>query len=330
MVVPYHPYEQLDDSDDEDVGGVATCNTDGGVYVPLPTTIENFNWYTFVPEEKKESYTRKKAIPVTTDLLPESGTVQRSHVINRMNFLELLCTGDNYKNTKDSLDLLRDKITTKINSWLKAFIVYCSNEIGMRYKEEPLKSWNDYLGWVQHNIHSREDALNVIKTLYLSFQHNKEYRLHIRYSMLVEFNLKFKKSKVKERCSRNFIEKMVSHRLNQFRKQICTRASKYNGYSFRVIRKKFKIDSDRERNYPKYFFPWMIRWEEPTFIPKKLGRPFGPTTVVNIRPMKNYVKLDKVKTREELLSALDEMKLIQAEIMKKLETLDETNSKYHN
>jgi hypothetical protein len=216
MVVPFHPYEQLDDSDDEEVEGVVTCDLEGGTYVPLPASIENFNLYSFVADEKKQSYDRNTATPITKNHLPESGTVKRSHVINRMNFLGLKMIGENYKTTKDSLDLMRDYITTKVNSWLKAFIVFCSNEIGMRYKEEPLKTWNDYLGWIQHNIHSKQDALNIIKTLYLSFQHNKEYRLHIRYSLLVEFNLKFKKLKVKERCSRNFIEKLVSHRLNQF------------------------------------------------------------------------------------------------------------------
>ena len=226
MVVPFHQYEQMDESDDDEDGEVVTSDLEGGIYVPLPPSIENFNWYAFVSQEKKDSYDRKTALKITKDMLPESGVVQKSHVIKRMNFLKLKMIGDNYKNIKDGLDLMRDYVTTKINSWLKAFIVFCCNELCMRYKDEPLRTWNDYLGWIQHNIHSKYDAMYIIKTLYLSFQHNADYRLHIRYSLMVEFNLKFQKLKDKERSSRNFIEKMISHRLNQFRKQVCTRSSK--------------------------------------------------------------------------------------------------------
>ena len=331
MVVPFHQYEQMDNSDNED-GEVVTSDLGGGVYIPLPPSIENFNWYTFVSQEKKDSYKRETAMKITQDMLPESGVVQKSHVINRMNFLKQKLIGDNYKNTKEALDLMRDYITAKVNSWLKAFIVFCCNEINMTYKEQPLKTWNDYLGWIQHNIESKNDALNIIKTLYLSFQHNEEYRLHIRYSLMVEFNLKFQKLKVKQRSSRNFIEKLISHRLNQFRKQVCTRSSKYNGYSYRVIRKQFTKTSSRERNYPKYYFPWMIQWDEPTYIPKKLGRPFGTNSsvVTNPRPMMTYHKTEKVTTHVEILSALDQINQLQVEMMKKLEMLDNNNSKYLN
>jgi hypothetical protein len=264
-------------------------------------------------------------------MIPECGVVQRQHVIDRMRFLDLKMLGDNYKSTKDSLDLMRDFITTKINSWLKAFIVFCSNEIGMKYRNEPLKTWNDYLGWIQHNIHSKEDAMNIIKTLYLSFQHNNEYRLHMRYSLLVEFNLKLQKLKMKQRSQRNFIEKLISHRLNQFRKQVCTRSSKYSGFSYRVIQKKFTKTSNRERNYPKYFFPWMIQWDEPTYCPKKLGRPFGSkTSIVNVRAMMTYNTNEKNMSRDDVLRGLDEIEMLRAEMMKKLETIEETNSKYRH
>lgn len=239
-----------------------------GVFVPLPDSIRDFDWYTLVSPAKRASYDRDTAEKIDKDILPDNGCVKRHHVVRRMNKLGYEMEDPQYKLVKDQLELMRDTWTKLINNWLVAFILNAANAILMIYKNRPISTWDEYLDWVQHNVNSKADAMFVIKSLYLSFQHQPDYRSTIRDALLVEQNKKFPRRHI-GRPRRSFCEKLISHRQNALRRQVCTRSSKFTGYKYRVIRKKFHGQINRERNFPQYYFPWMITWKPPTYIPKK-------------------------------------------------------------
>ena len=140
----------------------------------------------------------------------------------------------------------------------------------------------------------------------------------LNYAIIKKFGIK---------SSGNFIEKIITYRLNEIRKQICRQSVKFSGYTYRVIRA-YSKDTDTtktmQRNYPKYFHEWMLQWKEPTYIAKKQGRPFGTNNSVNqapgskargLGPYNNYTKKKNKNTkmtRKELMADIavqeDEMK----------------------
>lgn len=62
---------------------------------------------------------------------------------------------------------------------------------------------------------------------------------------------------------KNFVEKMITFQINQFRLQVQTACLKHNGYVFRIIRPRGE-GSDKDKCVPKYLFAWMITHKEPT------------------------------------------------------------------
>lgn len=327
IMIFYHPYEQIDtiNEDEDDDMFTSNSNDDGGVYVPLPAKIKTFS-------ENRESYTRKTAKKVTKDYLPESGCVKKKHIYACMHYRRIVDDIDNYNIIKEELSLMRDVITKKINAWLSYFIVFSGRILGMEINKKPISCWNDYLKWVETKIKTEEDAMLIIKSLYLSFQHSDDYRLHLTCSICMEFNISIqdalgshskKKRVVNDRITRNFLERLVSHRQNEIRKQVCTRSGKHNGWTYRIIRPQFTNEFNRQRNFPRHFHDWMLQYKTPTYKPKKLGRPYSNDTKKDRGMMthKNK-KLNTKRTREDILEELEEQKRQHALLLSEIEAIE--------
>ena len=170
MLIQYHPYEQIETINEDEDDDVLTSrsNEDGGVFIPLPESIRNYDWYALVTPEHKTSYTRAGGKSVSKDWLPDCGCVKKKHVLACMLFRNLDDNVQNYLDIKEELNMFRSIITNKINSMLAAFIVFCGAEVGMEIDGRPISNWLDYLHWIERCIKTREDAMKVIKSLYLS------------------------------------------------------------------------------------------------------------------------------------------------------------------
>ena len=188
----------------------------------------------------------------------------------------MLDTALNYDIAKEELELIRINLHNKINSWLCNFIVFTANAIEMKIDGREIKSWNDYVAFIQYHVNCKEDAMMILKSAYISFQHCADWKFHMTLALCKELNYALiKKPGIKS--NGNFIEKIITYRQNELRKQICRQSGKFNGYTYRVIRACNNDKSNTmQRNYPKYFHEWMLQYKEPTYIEKKKGRPFGP------------------------------------------------------
>ena len=130
------------------------------------------------------------------------------------------------------------------------------------------------------------------------------------------------------RKTKSFCEKLISHRHNAIRRQINNRSKKYTGYTYRVIRTE-GANKTREHNYPCYFFPWMLSYNE-TFIleEKKKGRPFGSTTKPKSRPTGPYSKIQKMMTKTQIIHAIEQMENNNAEMLKLLQEMNDKTGTY--
>lgn len=108
---------------------------------------------------------------VSRDHIPYQGNVQREHVMARMKFKKLVDAPGQYAITEQELELHRQFIKSSICGWLKTFILYVANEVGMSIGDNKIITWNDFMYWVENCVHNRDDAIKIMKTLYTSFQY---------------------------------------------------------------------------------------------------------------------------------------------------------------
>jgi hypothetical protein len=301
MVRPFHAYEQIECSatDDEELG-IGTSEINNGVYIDLPPSIAAFKWINLLTVDES-TYDSNDAKSVHKDVIPDIGPITRKHVLRRMKYRLMLDTAINYDVAKEELELIRINTHNKVNSWLCHFIIYTAQEIGMTLGGSQITSWNDYLKFLQYHIHTSDDAMLVMKSAYFAFQHNVDYKLHMVCALCVELNYGIIKIKdVKTRGS--FIEKIITYRQNELRKQICRNSGKYSGYTYRIIRAYSKHEDKTktmQRNHPKYFYDWMLQYKQSSYIAKQKGRPVGSTTkgTDKQRPLGPY----KHKTKKKLI-----------------------------
>jgi hypothetical protein len=323
-------YEQMEDESDGDSDdeNFVTSNKEDGTYIPLPDSIKQFTWYSFISPGKHQGYDRKKAEKIARDILPHNGCVLRKHILARMNATNQPMKNHLYDSTRDELEFMRDKITKIINQWMYAFIIFCANECGMTIKGKPIKTWDDYLFWVTHCIASKEDAMMIIKTLILSFQHLADFRQNLTYAILIEYNYRFPSRDKTVRKTKSFCEKLISHRHNAIRRQINNRSKKSNGYTYKVIRSEGK-NITRERNYPCYFFTWMLIYNETICEQKKKGRPFGSSSAApKSRPTGPYSKKPKQMSKSQIMNELEQIEHIKTEMLQRLQLMNDKDGTF--
>jgi hypothetical protein len=170
-----------------------------------------------------------------------------------------------------------------------------ANEVGMRIGDNRILTWNDYIYWVENCIHSRDDAIKVMKTLYTSFQYVVDYKLHLCICINYTYNLSMIDPEGIGN-SYNFLEKMITFRINQFRMQVNATMLVHNGYQLRIIRPRGSAMSTLDKCIPKYLFPWMITEHEPTNEKKENIKKNVKRLIVVIkqRILKNMFKRKKI------------------------------------
>ena len=342
MVVPFHAWEQIECScsDDEELG-IGISKIDNGVYIDLPLSIASFKWASLITIDDS-TYDSSEAKSLNKDAIPDTGPITRKSILRRMKQKMMLETAINYDAAKEELELIRINVHNIVNSWLCHFIIFTAKAIGMTLGGSEITSWNDYIKYIQYHIHTKDDAMMVVKSAYMSFQHNIDYKYHMTFAICKELNYAIiKRHGIKS--SGNFIEKIITYRQNEIRKQICRQLGKFNGYTYRVIR---ACSEDKtktmQRNYPKYFHEWMLQWKESTYLAKKKGRPFGSSNSVTkatgskergLGPYNDKKKKKKntKMTREELMADIavqeDEMKQKRLLLATLMETEEDSNSK---
>ena len=187
---------------------------------------------------------------------------------------------------------------------------------------KPIKTWDQYLFWVTHCISTEEDAMMIIKTLLLSFQNLDDFRQNLTYAILIEFNYRFPKRDKTVRKTKSFCEKLISHRHNAIRSRVNNRSKKCNGYTYKVIRSQGK-NKTRERNFPCYFYSWMLLYDE-LGEKKKKGRPFGSSIAApKSRQTGPYSKKPKQMNKAQLLHELEQIEHNRAEMMQRLQLMND-------
>ena len=309
MVVPFHAYEQIEcsETDDEELG-IGVSPIEKGVYIDLPESVAAFKWSSLQTIDDT-TYDNDSAKKVSKNAIPNEGPITKRHVLARMKQRLMRDTAVNYDVAKEELELIRINTHNLVNSWLCHFIMYAARAIGMTLDGKEISTWSDYVKYLTYFIHTKDDAMMVTKSAYMSFQHNMDYKFHMTCAVCKELNYGIiKKHNIKS--SGNFIEKIITYRQNEIRKQICRISSKFSGYSYRVIRAYSKDKTKTmQRNYPKYFHEWMLIYKESSYVAKQKGRPVGSSTNANKpRTMGPYndKKMKKKKeqkmTREELIA----------------------------
>lgn len=323
MVVPFHAWEQIEcsSSDDEELG-IGLSPPDKGVYIDMPLSVATFKWASLMTIDES-TYDSNEAKSLSKDEIPDSGPITRKCILCRMKQKQMLETAPNYDAVKEELELIRINVHNIVNSWLCHFIILTAKAIGMTLGGSEITSWSEYIKYLQYYIHNKEDAMMVVKSAYMSFQHSTDYKYHMTFAICRELNYAIiKKNGIKS--SGNFIEKIITYRQNEIRKQICRNSGKFSGYTYRVIRAYSKDKTKTmQRNHPKYFHEWMLQYKESTYLAKKKGRPFGTSTSVPKEPGikarglgpysdKKKKNTKKKMTREELMADIavqeDEMK----------------------
>ena len=252
-----NPYDQVvlivyDDDDDTD------RNESRGTYIDLPFLVPGYDWSQFITVDRS-LYHKDTADKVGVNYLPQEGSIQDVDVNNHLAFLPLMPTDDNYATTQRAMEVHRRGISHTISCWLKQFIVYCAQQLGITYPERPLRNWNDFMDFVERYQKTREEAMLVMKALIISFDYVPNYRVDITSAICIQYNLHIKRKK--SDTSRNFCEKIVTHRHNLIRLQLNAASVVATGYKYHVIRPPRKSSQpELEERNSRYYSEWMITY----------------------------------------------------------------------
>jgi hypothetical protein len=318
---PYENIERLSQGTPRNNG---TDPNQNGLYIDLPFLNGRYDWYALMSNPAaRDVYDTETASVVARNHLPESGSVKPHHVYNRMSVLGLLDEGDNYKETKRCLDLDRHGITTTVTMWLRTFIIYCANNNGITIHNREIRSWSDFLEWIERFIKTSEDAMKFYRTVFVSFEYEKRFRVHITCAIMYQSNFTIMRSD--DGNTRNFCEKIITHRINQIRKQTNDLCAKHSGYSFRIIRPPRKPgDPELPKAVPKFFFEWQLQYSKKKKVKPSSG---AKRRAVTRRTLCTYGIKDANRTREDILSDIAELDDERIILLAELDEFD-GNSKF--
>ena len=305
-----HSYKQQQEEDAKD---------GRGVFINLPFLENNYNWYDLITVDR-EKYDSKYALPISRDHIPHLGSIKREHILSRLEFLGMEINDDNYDNLKSELELHRQLITKTISSWIRHFVIYVANQCHMNIMGTNIKTWTDYMYWVENYCKSKEDAMIILKSLYISWDYVPDFRFKMSICVMIQFNLTMHKAD-RIGISRNFLEKMITFRINLLKKQVNEACKEYNGFKFTTTRRS-NNNNDLEKHMPKYYVPWMI---EQTEIVKKSKRRLCNNNVVTKLKRRNIstYKTEETLTEEDIKNELANIDLLKHQLLNKLNTIQE-------
>ena len=306
----------------------APDDADKGTYLDMPFLNFGYNFYGLLTVDYTQ-YNRLNALKVSREHIPHQGIVLHHHIVNRMKFLNWRDTPENFAIAEKELELHRQLINRSICSWLKSFILYVANEVGMKIGNNRIQTWNDFMYWVENCLHTREDAIMVMKTLYTSFQYVPEHKRHLCICVSYTYNISMLEPDGVG-IQKNFIEKMITFRINQFRLQVNNACAIYNGYIFRIIRPRGKASANLPECVPKYLHDWMITHEEPTDEKKESIKQKRLSKANSNRRNSCTYKKKQVQTEEDVILEIENIDAIRASYVKKLNLLKKNKNKKHD
>ena len=163
--------------------------------------------------------------------------------------------------------------------------------------------------------YNRDDAIKIMKTLYTSFQYIDDCHQHLTICTLYTYNISMLDPDDVGK-KKNFVEKMITFRINQFRLQVQTACLRHNGYVFRVIRPRGEGEG-KDKCVPKYLFDWMIIHKEPTDdIKEKYKKKRGNVASSNRRNSVCYKS--KEYTEQDLMKEVENIDALRETYMNKI------------
>lgn len=289
------------------------------IFADIPCLANGYDWYQLLTVDRN-SYSRLTASKVSRDHIPWQGVVLKQHVLNRLRFTNKLNTKENYDSAERGLELHRQLITRNISSWIRQFVVYVANECGMRLGENSIMTWSDYMYFVENELKTPDDAMLIMKSLFISFQYLHDFKLHITICISIEFNISIANASQRG-IAITFLAKMITYRINQLRKQVNEACEVYNGYNFRLIRP--REDSTLKKGIPKYVSPWMIKKTEPTLSSKRKRKSITTQSCRTKRRNVTTYKKKELSTEEAIILELNSMDELRKRYLQELEDLRE-------
>jgi hypothetical protein len=278
-----------------------------------------YDWYNLVTIDRN-AYDSNNAVPIGRDHIPHLGSIKRHHVLRRLEFLEMEPDEINYNNIKTELELHRQLITKTISSWIRHFVIYVANSVGMTISGNRIRTWSDYMYWVENNCKTREDAMLILKSLFISWHYVPDFRFTIGICYMMTYNLTMINAD-RIGISRNFCEKMITFRINLLKKQVNDACEEFNGFNFKTTRRNGKIGM--EKPVPKFVLPWMITRSE-TLVKKSVKRSAITNVVTKVkrRNCSTYNVSEKL-TVEQLLAKIENIDKLKESLTKQLNELQE-------
>ena len=291
------------------------------VKVDIPCLANGYDWYDLLTVDR-HAYSRDTAKRVSRDHLPWQGIVLEEFVLNRLRFINKPYTEENYDIAERELELHRQLITRNISDWLRNFVIFVANESGMRIGENRIMSWADYMYFVEHVLSTEEDAMLIMKSLFIAFQYLQDYKLHMTICISISFNIAITNAS-RRGIARTFVAKMITYRINQLRKQVNDACEEHNGYNFRLIRP--RKDKTLQKGIPKYISPWMIKKSEPTHQPKRRPKTNTNTKRSSKRKHRNLATYNKVaiSSEEAIILEIANVEMLRYKYIKKLNAMRE-------
>jgi hypothetical protein len=284
------------------------------LFVDLPFLQRGYDWFNLVTVDRTR-YDAATALPISRDHIPHLGSVKRHHILGRLEFLEMEPNEVNYNNIKTELELHRQLITKTVSSWIRHFIIYVGNCLGMSINGNRIRTWSDYMYWVENHCNNKEDALIILKSLYISWHYVPDFRFTIGICVMMTYNMTMIGAD-RVGITRNFLEKMITFRINLLKKQVNDACEEYNGFNFKTTRRNGKIGL--EKPLPKYILPWMITHTD-TLKKKSVKRSAVSDVAVRVkrRNVPTYNVTDKL-TEEQILIEIDTIDKMKEALQKQL------------
>ncbi len=227
----------------------------------------------------------------------------------------------NYNNIKTELELHRQLITKTVSAWIRHFIIYVANSLGMSINGNRIRTWSDYMYWVENYCKNREDAMMILKSLYISWHYVPDFRFTIGICVMMTYNLTMIGAD-RIGISRNFLEKMITFRINLLKKQVNDACEEFNGFNFKTTRRNGKIGL--EKPLPKYILPWMITHTNE--LKKKSVKRSAVSDVaikVKRRNLATYNVTEKL-TEEQILIEIETIDKMKEALLKQLNDVRES------
>lgn len=238
-----------------------------GVNPNMDWLLAGYDWKAIIPPEEAKQIKKRNAkttpLEISDSLFDSHYGITEKDAVARCKFLNQEINKENINNATDAICFLRDKISNKIKSLLKYFMVDIANRLGFKVnKKRVIINWNDFLTAAKY-VKGLEDGKNMVKIMYLSFDHLPNFETNLGKVILWYFNLKIVKDENVPKTGfsqSNFLTQFINSQLSEVRKRINDNSGKDNGWKYTIVRSaEVKARMNGKNRIKRYFYNWMIQ-----------------------------------------------------------------------